>query len=278
MACQEEFLVAPDGCRLLMRQWSPEAHAAAVLILVHGFIEHSGRYAETAEQCGRHGLAVFAIDLRGHGKSEGDRALVWSFDQYLADLELLWQCASQRQPGRPVFLFGHSLGGVLALLFALARQEDLRGLIISGAPVHLGARAFPVLRHLAIPAGRFFPRLRLVRLGSGMLSRDPEVVADFRRDPLVFHGRFPLRSGAEILRAGRQCQVRIGELRLPLLLLHGTGDVVSDPQSSQELYRCAGSADKTLKLYDGLYHDLLHEPEKGAVLADVTRWIAHRTK
>lgn len=276
MPYHEEHFTTPDGTRLFQRGWRPDQDVVAVLVVVHGFIEHSGRYADLAAVLNEHGLAVYALDLRGHGRSEGPRAMVYAFDEYLGDVEALLERVRQQEPGKPVFVFGHSMGGLIALRVALKRQAKLRGLIVSGPAVRLGARVFPWLRRLAIVAGWLLPRLRLVRMGGRMLSRDPAVVADFRRDPLVFHGRFPLRTGAEIIRAGRDTETRMNELQLPLLILHGTGDVVTDPNGSRELYAQACSSDKTLKLYEELYHDVIHEPERKQVLDDLVAWIHER--
>lgn len=276
MPYHEAYFTTSDGIRLFQRRWLPDQDALAVVVVVHGFLEHSGRYADLAERLTSHGLAVYALDLRGHGKSDGPRAMVYSFDEYLRDVETLLQRAGEQQPGKPVFLFGHSMGGLIALWVAIRRQGELSGLITSGAAVRLGARAFPWLRRLAIVAGWLLPRVRLVRMGSGMLSRDPAVADDFRRDPLVFHGRFPLRTGAEIIRAGRALEPRLDELRLPLLILHGTGDVVTDPLGSREAHARARSSDKTLCLYEGLYHDVTHEPQREKVVADLVAWLDAR--
>ncbi|MEN6494832.1 MAG: lysophospholipase [Thermoguttaceae bacterium] len=278
MSYHEEYFTTPDGARLLERAWLLDDETAGAVLVVHGFVEHSGRYAELAAALNQHGFAVYSLDLRGHGRSEGERVFVSSFEEYLTDLDTLLGRMRQREPGKPIFLFGHSMGGLIALQFALRRQAELRGLIVSGAVVRLGARVFPWLRRLAVVAGWLLPRVRLVRMGGGMVSRDPAVVVDFRRDPLVFHDRFPLRTGAEIIRAGRQIEARLEEFRLPLLILHGTGDVVTDPEGSRQLYARADSPDKTLKLYKGLYHDLLHEPEREQVIAELVAWLSQRTK
>jgi len=276
MRDHETYFTTPDGLRLFQRNWLPEQEPTGTMLVVHGFTEHSGRYWELAKRLNQQGLAVYSLDLRGHGRSEGARAWIASFDEYILDVQTLLERVQRHQPERPLFLFGHSMGGLIALKLALKRQAELRGLIVSGAAVRLGAQVFPWLRHLASVAGRLLPRLRLFRMGSRMLSRDPIVVDDFRHDPLVFRGRFPLRTGAEIIRAGRQVEARLGEFHLPLLILHGTADAVTDPQGSRRLYDEASSSDKTLKLYDGLYHALLHEPEREAILDDLAGWVRER--
>lgn len=276
MRDQETYFTTPDGLRLLEHCWLPDQEPTAAMLVVHGFTEHSGRYAELATRLNEQGLAVYSLDLRGHGRSEGARAWIASFDEYLLDVQTLLDRVRHRHPETPLFLFGHSMGGLVALEVALEHQDDLRGLIVSGAAVCLGAQVFPWLRHLAVVAGWLVPRLRLFRMGSRMLSHDPQAVDDFRHDPLVFRGRFPLRTGAEIIRAGRQVEARLSQFRLPLLILHGAADVVTDPQASCQLYAEACSSDKTLKLYDGLYHALLHEPEREQILGDLIGWMRER--
>ena len=265
-----------DGLELYENRWLPEGDPAAVVVLVHGFMEHSGRYAEVAGALNRQGYAVYAPDLRGHGKSPGDRVFIHSFDQYVDDLETFLERVRARHAGRPFFLFGHSMGGSIVALLAITRRPDVRGVVLSAPAVQVGRQVFPILRRLAAMLSTVFPRMRLVRMGCNWLSRDPEVVADFRSDPLVFQDRFPVRTGAEILHAAQSIQDRMEALRHPLLLLHGTHDRVTDPEGSRRLYAGAGSTDKTLKLYEGLYHDLLHEPERQQVTADLLEWLAAR--
>ncbi|MFH1918508.1 MAG: lysophospholipase, partial [Planctomycetota bacterium] len=171
---------------------------------------------------------------------------------------------------------GHSMGGTIVALLAATRPPDVRGLVLSAPACRIGDRVFPLLRRLAAFFSLVLPRLRLVPMSFKRLSRDPEVVDHFKRDPLVFHGRFPARSGAEILRAADRVEGQMEAIRLPILVLHGTGDTVTDREGSRRLCDRAGSTDKTLKLYDGLYHDLLHEPEKEQVTADVIEWLGAR--
>jgi len=277
MPNEEDDFSARDGLRLHENRWLPQGDPAAVVVVVHGLIEHSGRYAEVADELNRHGYAVYAMDLRGHGRSEGDRILVRSFDEYTADLEFYLDRVRACQPGKPLFLFGHSMGGAIVVLFAVTRRPDVRGLILSAPALRIGGGMFPVLRRLAGLFSYLLPRLKLVRMSFRLASRDPEVVADLESDPLVYHGRFPVRTGAEILRAARRIQDRMEAVELPLLLLHGTGDFVTDPEGTRRLHARAGSADKTLKLYKGLYHDLLHEPEKVQITADLIEWLNART-
>jgi acylglycerol lipase len=276
MPHHETHFAGYDGLDLYQQCWLPEAESAAVVAVVHGVNEHSGRYARLAEALNRRGYAVYAMDLRGHGKSAGPRAEIRSFDEYLDDLALFLDRVAQCEPGKPLFLLGHSMGGAIAALFVTIRRSRLHGLVLSAPAVLVGGRVFPVLRHLAALFSRITPRLRFVRMGCRFISRDPQIIAEFKRDPLVFHGRFPVRTGAEILRAAKQIQATVQQLELPLLILHGTGDIVTDCEGSRRLHLGAGSHDKTLYLYEGLYHEVLSEPEKEKVIGDLLAWLDAR--
>jgi acylglycerol lipase len=276
MPYEEDHLETSDGLRLHVSCWLPDAPAKAAVVLLHGFTEHGGRYAELAERLARLGYAVYAADFRGHGRSEGERIFVISTARYFEDADKLLEHVREREPGRPVFLFGHSLGGMIAAMLASLMPENFRGVVLSAPAVRVGKNVYPILRRLARIVGRWFPRLRVVRLGSGMLSRDEAVVEDFKNDPLVYHGRIPTRTAAEILRTAEILPLEAKDIRVPLLILHGTADGLTDPAGSQELYDLAASPDKTLRLYPGLYHDLVHEPEREEVMADVVGWIEGR--
>lgn len=276
MPHREERMPGHDGLDLFAQCWLPQGEPRAAVALLHGFTEHSGRYADVAGRLNRSRYAVYAMDLRGHGKSAGRPVAVDSFDQYVADIELFVESVRRRTSPRPLFLFGHSMGGTIVARLVVTRQPDVRGMVLSAPAVRVGSHLFPLLRRLAWLVSRVFPKLRLVGVGARFVSRDPKVVAQFRTDPLVFHGRFPVRTGAEILRAAQQVQDAAGRIRLPLLVLQGTGDRVVDPQGSRLLHDRAASADKTLRLYPGLYHDLLHEPEREQVQADLIAWLDDR--
>jgi alpha-beta hydrolase superfamily lysophospholipase len=276
MVLDEQRFAAGDGLTLSYRRWLPLGEPRTVVAMVHGFCEHGGRYAAVAEKLCAHGYAVFALDLRGHGRSGGERLRIAAFDDYVDDLDAFLVHVAREQPGRPLFLLGHSMGGAIAVRLTLRRRSPIDGLILSAAALRIAGNVFPVLRKLARLMSRFWPRLRLVRLGDRMLSRDPQVVADFRSDPLVDHGKFPVRSGAEILGAAQAIQGQMESIEVPLLILHGTGDRLTDPRGSWELYVRARSADKTLKLYQGLYHDLLHEPEWEEVSDEILQWLGQR--
>lgn len=263
-----------DGLRLFEQGWSPAGNPKAVVAIVHGYGEHSCRYVHVAEELTRNGYAVSTFDLRGHGQSQGDpRTFIRSFEEHLDDLEDFLSRVRERHPGRPLFLFGHSMGGTISTLFAIARQPEIRGLLLSGASLKLSNKYSPSLITLAKIISALFPKLPLLKLDASAVSRDPEVVRDYVRDPLVHHGGIPARTGAEMNRAMELIRQQMEALEVPLLILHGTGDLLADPEGSRQLYDRSQSVDKDLRLYEGLYHEILNEPEKAQVLADMVGWL-----
>jgi acylglycerol lipase len=276
MPYSDKTISTKSGLKLFLQRWLPDRPAQAAVALVHGVNEHGGRYARVAGELNAHGIAVHAIDLRGFGRSDGERGLVLRFDEFLDDVEHLLQWTAGEHPGKPLFLLGHSMGGEIATWLIIERQPKIDGLILSAPALLVGGKVFPILRHLATFFSGVFPRMRLRRMGTRFMSRDPQVVADFKADPFVFQGKFAVRTGAEILRVVKIIRRRMEEVRLPLLVMHGTGDVVTDPTGSRELYARAASTDKTLHLYPGLYHEIFSEPEREQVIGDLIAWIERR--
>ncbi len=267
------FLVTHDGLRLFTRRWLPEGPARAALVLIHGYGDHSGRYSHVADTVAQIGGATYAFDLRGHGQSEGRRAYVDYFEQYLDDLGQFIESVRGECPDRPLILFGHSMGGLIALKYALDRDPDLHGLVLSSPAIEVNPDLAPFLRRVSHVIGRVAPTLPTVRSPEGAISRDPAVVAEAEADPLNYHGRIPARTGAELLQAGTSVQHRLDAVTTPFLVLHGTADVLTSPDWSRRLYDRAPVSDKTLKLYEGLYHETFNEPERETVLNDLQKWV-----
>lgn len=266
-------LVTDDGLRLFARHWQSKGPCRATVALVHGYAGHSGRYDHVAATFADLGVATYAFDLRGHGQSEGRRAYIDNFDRYLDDLELFLDEVRDQSPG-PLFLFGHSMGGLISLTFVLKRQPELQGLLLSAPAVEVNPDLAPVLRRFARVLGWIAPTLPTVRSPQGAISRDPQVVADAEADPLNYHGRIPARTGAELLRVGEEARERLAELTMPFLILHGTDDRLATATWSRRLYEQAAAEDKTLRLYEGLYHETFNEPESERVLRDLHNWLA----
>jgi acylglycerol lipase len=265
----------PSGPRLFERAWLPDGAARGAIVIVHGYAEHSGRYEYVGGWLAARGYAVHALDLRGHGKSGGERVFVRSFNEYLDDVDAFLARVRARHSGADPWLLGHSMGGSIVALAAVTRRPDVPGLLLSGAG--LGAPPTPrLVTRIMLLLGRFTPRLRLRRLASATVSRDPAVVAWYDADPLNFRGKMPAGLVAAMIRSARVVDQRMETIDYPLLIMHGTEDALTRPAGSEALYRRASSTDKTLKLYAGLFHEILNEPEKDDVLADIVAWLDAR--
>jgi acylglycerol lipase len=274
-ALQESSFAGAGGVEIFRRVWLPDGEPSAVVAIAHGAGEHSGRYAHVADRFAREGYAVYAIDHRGHGRSQGPRALIDRIDNAVADLDKLISFAAGRHPGVPLFLLGHSMGGTVAVSYALAHQDRLAGLILSGPLAAIDPVGAPT-RLAATALSRIAPRAPAVAVDSSLVSRDPAVVEDYRRDPLVHHGKLPVRTVAELAAAIEAFPDRVQAIRVPTLILYGTEDGLCPPRGSEMLARRIGSTEITARSYAGLYHEILNEPERDQVLDDVCGWLAAR--
>lgn len=263
------------GLRIFTRSWHPEGTPRAVVVIVPGFNSHSGHYLWVAEQFVAHGLAVYALDLRGRGNSDGERFYVKSFQEYVDDVTTFIALAQAQDPGLPLFLLGHSAGGVVACLYTLEHQTQLAGLICESFAHELPAPDFAlaVLKGL----GHVAPHAHVLKLNNEDFSRDPAVVAALNSDPLIAHETQSTQTIGELVRADERLKKEFRLITLPVLIVHGTSDKAAKFSGSQHFYDLAGSADKTLKLYEGHYHDLLNDIDKEVVLADIQHWIDART-
>src|SRR6266850_1944819 len=273
-AAREESVAGTGGLNIFVRSWRPHGAARAIVIICHGFNAHSGQYQSVGEQFAAVGLAVYAVDLRGRGRSDGERFYVDKFADYVSDVATVVTLAKAREPGLPTYLLGHSAGGVVSCIYTLEHQSELAGLICESFAFQIPAPDFAIavlkgLSHLA-------PHAHVVKLKNEDFSRDPDVVRAMNDDPLIAHEVQPTRTAAEMARADDRLKREFPLITLPVIILHGTLDKVTKPSGSQLFYDTAGSADKTLKLYEGYYHDLLHDVGKEQVLADITSWIDAR--
>jgi acylglycerol lipase len=273
-AAREEKVATADGLNLFVRSWHPSGTARAVVVICHGFNAHSGQYQWVAEHLAAFGFAVYALDLRGRGRSDGERFYVDKLADYVSDVATAIALAKSREAGSVVYLLGHSAGGVVSCIYTLEHQSELAGLICESFAFQVPTPDFAIavlegLSHIA-------PHAHVVKLKNEHFSRDPEVVRTMDADPLIAHEVQPTRTVAELARADERLKQEFPLITLPLLILHGTMDRVTRPGGSQLFYDHAGSADKTLKLYEGHYHDLLHDVGKETVLADIAGWINTR--
>ena len=276
MKHDEGNFTGAKGLSIYYQYWQPEAPPKAVILVVHGAGEHGARYRRFAEYFTERAYTVVALDHPGHGKSEGTPGHVDSFDDYLQSLRLFHQQVSAAFSDLPAFLLGHSMGGLISSHYLLQHQGDFVGCILSGPAIKTelepGFLQMLVIRCLAL----FTPRAGMLQLDASGVSRDPREVELYVNDPLVHHGKMSARKLRELFAGMRTIQARAAEITLPMLLLHGGDDSMAAPEGSRFLEASISSADKTLRIYPGLYHEIFNEPEWEEVLGDVFNWCEER--
>ncbi|MET0339743.1 MAG: lysophospholipase [Polyangiales bacterium] len=272
---QDRYLVSKvDETKIFVRTWRPREPPRAILVISHGFKAHGGLYGWTAEQLVKHGFVVHAIDHRGHGNSGGERYEATHVDEFVSDLDQLVDLAKSQDPGLPTFLLGHSAGGVMSCVYALEHQEKLTGFVCESYALGvyapgLALAAIKGLSHIA-------PHLHVLDLKNKYFSRDPAIVAALDHDPLLPQINYPAQTVAAMVRATERVRASFAQITLPVLIVHGTEDKVTEPAGSQLFYDNAGSKDKTLKLYEGHFHDLLADVDREKVVADIVTWLDAR--
>jgi len=267
----EETFQGKGGLNIFFRSWRPAGQPRAVIVICHGVNSHSGQYFWTAQQFVASGFAVYALDMRGRGKSDGERFYVEHVDDYASDLGALIKIAKSREPGLPVFLLGHSAGGVVASIYTLEHQAELAGFICESFAFQVPAPGFALaaikgLSHIA-------PRLPVLTLKNEDFTRDPKAVEALNNDPLIAHEVQPAITVAALVRADERLREEFPQITLPVLIMHGTADKATVCEGSQFFYDTVGSSDKTLKLYKDHFHDLLNDIGKEAAMADIKGWI-----
>ena len=275
-AMTEEDIHGGPGPTLHIRRWPAIGAARGVVLIVPGFNSHGGYYGWVGGQLSAAGLTAYAVDLRGRGRSEGERFYVDAFEDYVSDVASLAAVVKTREKDLPVFLLGHSAGGVVACLYALEHQSELSGLICESFAFRLPAPgiALAVLKGLS----HLTPHAHVLRLKNEDFSRDGAVVATMNADPLIADETQPTMTVAAMVRADERLEEALPGITLPLLILHGTADRATRPAGSQLLLDRAGSTDKALKLYDGVFHDPLNDVGRETVMADVLAWLDARLR
>lgn len=262
--------------KLYYQGWLPDGEVRGVLLIVHGLGEHSGRYTNVVEHFVPCGYAIYGFDLVGHGKSEGRREYIERFDEFTDALSRYTRLVRDWQPGKPIFLLGHSMGGLIQAYYLLDHQADFKGAVISAPSVKVGESISQTTILLAKALSAIAPKAGLQALDANSISSDPAVVQAYINDPLVFHGKTPARMGGELLKAIERVTAEVEGIRLPFIVVQGGKDRLSDPRGAQMLYDRAGSSDKTLKLFPDLQHEVFNEPERRSVLRDVETWLEVR--
>lgn len=271
---REEGFKGVGGLNIVFRSSRPEGRPRAVLVIVHGFNSHSGQYLWAADRFAASGFAVYAHDQRGRGKSEGERFYVEKVEDYVDDVTTFVALAKSRDPGLPVFMLGHSAGGVISCVYALEHQKEINGLICESFALKVPA---PELLLKSVKwLSRHFPRLPVLKLPKKGFSRDAKVVESMIKDPLIAKEIQPAITVAAMLRANERVEREFRLIKLPVLILHGAADTVTLAAGSKLFHDNAGSSDKTLKLYPDHVHDLLNDIGKEKVIADIMGWMGAR--
>ena len=269
----ESTIASSDDTQLLCRWWLPEGPISDTVAVVHGLGDHSGRYVELAQALTLRGIAVYAVDLRGHGRSAGRRGHVMSFDEYDCDAQSLIDLCLDRSGMTPALL-GHSMGGVVVLHHLLRHPAVVRRAVVSAPALRLRLRMAHWQVALAPTLSRIVPTFTDSNgIGPASLSSDPEVVDAYARDPLV-HDRVTARTFVELDRASRQVMEHAGAIEACLLLLHGAADPVTDPEASRELYEQLKAPGSRLLVVPGMMHEPLNEVGRQAVYAEIADWLA----
>lgn len=269
--------LSSDGLTLRTRRWEPRGEVRSRMILIHGIHEHSGRYAQVATELMRHGIEIVALDLRGHGESEGERAMVESFDEYIQDVRRYVDEVVSQRADVPLVLFGHSMGGLIVSATVVDRgTEGLSGVALSSPALAL-PDSTPKLLQLAAPyVSKWFPRLPVSKVDVTKISRDAAVQRQYRADPLNTVRGVRARVGYGIVHTIEHVRENPGAFDVPLYAYHGTADQITDPSGTQWLAENAATPDVTLRLWDGLYHETHNEPERDDVIGALAEWIAER--
>lgn len=261
------------GAKLRVRKWIAEGEAKATVLASHGFGEHVGRYDHVAAALNSNGFRVLGVDHWGHGKSEGTPGFVPAFSVYLDGLDALLAKAKEDLPGGKLFLIGHSMGGLIAANYLPARQREFAGAILSGPSIKAVDEPSSAVLFIGRLLSRLAPKAGLVSLDLTQISRDRKVIDDYFADPLVYKGKISARLGAELVDAMKSVEETARQISLPILILHGGADGLTSPEGSRLVHEKAASLDKTLKIYDGFYHEIFNDPGKEIVIADVIRWL-----
>lgn len=266
-------LRSTTGARLNIRLW-PRENAKAQVFIVHGYAEHIDRYNHLAEKLNNKGYSVIGYDQSGHGSSEGERAYASRFDQYVWDLHKVIN--KYKKTKLPQFLFGHSMGGLVVTSYCILYRPQFNGVITSGAALMVNKETSPILQKIAPILGEIFPKMKTTKIGSQDISRNQDIVKEYDSDPLVYREGMKARLAAEILGRIKKTNKLAHLFTQPVLMTHGGADQLTDPQGTVGFYNNCSSTDKELKIWDGLYHELINEPERKEVIKYMINWMDQR--
>jgi len=277
MIHKESHFTGKSNLNIYFQSWAPDTEAKAVLLVVHGMAEHSGRYAQLAEYFTAKGFTVYALDHRGHGKSEGARCYVDRFSDYIDDLKSFCDIVRSSHVNLKIFLVGHSMGGTIAAAYAVKYQDTIAGLVLSGALLKPGATVTPLQIRLARILSALVPKMGIAVLTADAICRDKAVVDAYVNDPLVYRGKICARLGSESMTVIHDYLPKaVSNITLPVLVMYGTADTLCNPEGSDRFYETVGSKDKAVKRYEGFFHEIFNETGHEQVFADMAKWLNAR--
>ena len=273
MKHHEGYFKSIRDTNIYYQYWLPEGEPKAILLVAHGIAEHSGRYMNVVNHFVPAGYAVYGVDHIGHGKSDGKRVCVERFQDFTKTFKKYFDMIRGWQPIKPIFLVGHSMGGLISAAYLLKHQDELTGAVLSGP----GIKVPDNISNAVIFAGKILsvvmPKAGIIQLDAEGICRDPAVVDAYVNDPLAYRGKITARLSSEMLKTIQHVTGSAIKIRLPIMIVQGGSDKLVDPSGAQLLYDSVSSEDKKIKIYDGLYHEVFNEPEHGQVLDDVKVWL-----
>lgn len=248
--------------------------AKANLLVIHGLNEHCGRYKHVASALNEIGVNVYTFDLRGHGQSQGESSFVNDVDEYREDVENVYRTIPKNIP---LFILGHSMGGMIAVKFLLFNEKtQVSGVILSAAALEVGADITPLTQKVVGFLGKLAPKLKTVKLDPTSISRDPLEVEKYVTDPLIQLDGAKAGLALALLTEIKSLKTQFKNFTYPVLIMHGTADKITNPEGSKSLFQQATNKDKTLKLWDDAFHEIFNEINKKEVITFMINWIKER--
>jgi acylglycerol lipase len=267
----EDSFKGVDGVKLYYQAWRPDEPPKAVIQAMHGYAEHSGRYGNVVDELISRRYVIYASDLRGHGRSEGLQAYVENFEQYVEEQRIFFSLIKEKEPNLPLFILGHSMGAIIARIFATKYPEGIKGLVLSGAGTRIGGTS-GFMKEMAKFLVLIIPKGRIATDLSSQISRDPKVIIEYREDPLVFK-KTTVKLGVELLRGMKKANSLTSQIKIPTLVQSGSADKLV--LGVKELDKLLTMPDKMVRIYEGLYHEVYNEllADRKIVLRDLGDWL-----
>jgi len=273
MKHQESYFKDNQNQSVFYQYWFPDRKIKAVFLICHGLNEHSGRYEHLGKYFTDEGIGVFGFDHIGHGKSDGTRSYVRDYPTFIDPLLKCLELINDLQPNTPIYIVGHSMGGLIGASFLIDHQEKVSGAILSGSLAMVPDYVSDLTIKIGEFLSKFLPKLRLIGIDKDGLSRDPEVVKKYINDPLVYTGKSTARISSVINEGINQVAEKGSSITAPIMLLHGGKDRICDPLYTTYLHNLVSSQENQLIIYDDLFHEIYNEPEQELVFKDILNWV-----